>query len=318
MSLFQRNIVPMQESEPHSIKMVRGKLTDYARGNREVPLKLYYPLAHNLSNLPMIVWSHGLGGSVDGAAFLSRFLASHGYVVLHVQHQGTDSALWEGKPGHPWDIIKATTIPRSATLARFQDVPFVLDNLPEFFAQHPEIAGHVDLKNIGMSGHSFGAMTTQVMLGQQFPDQEGILQDYSDPRFKCGILYSPVPAFHLTGELPDRIYGSIDRPAFHMTGTDDRSPVEGFGYERRLAVYDYSVKAEKMLLVLKDGDHMIYNGSRGKLGQNPNREKHETIIKLAALAYWEARLKGNKDAEDWLTDSGFATYLNGDGEFKTG
>lgn len=304
--------------EPHPVRMARGSLTDSVRGNREIPLKCYYPETPGLTGLPLVVWSHGLGGSIDGAAFISRYLAANGYIVLHVQHKGTDSALWEGKPGHPWDIIKATHIPRSASLARFGDVPYVLDNLDEFLAHFPQIAERLDRNTIGMSGHSFGAMTTQVLLGQQFPDEQGILQDYSDPRFKAGILYSPVPAFHLTGELPDRIYGAIDRPLFHMTGTDDSSPVEGFDYTRRLAIYDYSHKAEKMLLILNDGDHMIYNGSRGKLGQNPNRERHEEIIKVGALAYWDAKLKNSKEAQAWLTGGVFATYLNGDGEFRIG
>ncbi len=207
--------------EPHAVKMVRGQMVDHSRGNRIIALKFYYPQNHTMTNLPLIVWSHGLGGSVDGAAFISRFLTSHGYCVLHVNHAGTDSSLWEGKPGHPWDIIKTTPIPRSMTLARFADVPFVLDHLDDFLKDHPEIAPHIDTKTIGMSGHSFGAMTTQILCGQQFPDEQGILQDYSDPRFLCGILYSPVPAFHLTGELPQRIYGAINRPLFHMTGTDD-------------------------------------------------------------------------------------------------
>lgn len=301
---------------PHSIKMVRGEMVDSVRGNRRIGLKMYYPQAESLKDLPLIVWSHGLGGSVDGAAFISRYLSSHGYVVLHVQHAGTDSSLWEGKPGHPWDIIKATHIPRAITLARFGDVPYVLDHLDEFLKDHPKIAPHINRSNIGMSGHSFGAMTTQVLLGQQFPDEQGILQDYSDPRFKAGILYSPVPAFHLTGELPDRIYGGIDRPLFHMTGTEDSSPVEGFDYTRRLAIYDYSNKAEKILMILNDGDHMIYNGSRGKLGQNPNRDLHEEIIKMSALAYWDHKLKDDGDAAQWLTGGGFATYLNGHGEFR--
>lgn len=306
------------DHEPHAIRMMRGQMVDGTRGNREIPLKCYYPIAPELKDLPLVVWSHGLGGSIDGAAFISRFLASHGYVVLHVQHKGSDSGLWEGKPGHPWDILKAMDIPRSASLARIGDVPYVLDHLDEFLGEHPDIKACVDVKNIGMSGHSFGAMTTQVLMGQQFPDEQGILQDYSDPRFKAGILYSPVPAFRLTGEFPDRIYGGMDRPMFHMTGTDDSSPVEGFDYTRRLAVFDYSSKAERLLMILKDGDHMIYNGSRGKLGQNPNRERHETLIKTAALAYWDAKLKGDQGAQAWLTGGGFATYLNGDGEFRVG
>lgn len=302
------------QKEPLPVRMVRGSMTDSTRGNRVIPLKLYYPTEHGQKNLPLIVWSHGLGGSADGAAFISRYLTSHGYIVLHVQHLGTDSGLWEGKPGHPWDVIRETHIPRSASLARFDDVPFVLDNLEEWIAQYPEAADAIDLKMIGMSGHSFGAMTTQVLMGMQFPDEQDILQDMSDSRFKCGILYSPVPEFRLSGELSNDVYAGIKRPLFHMTGTDDSSPVEGFGYERRLAVYENS-HAEKYLVVLNDGDHMVYNGSRGKLGQNPNRERHEVLIKTAALAFWDAQLKGDKAAQAWLTDGGFATYLNGDGTF---
>lgn len=317
---------PFSSDERHPVRMARGSLTDCVRGNREIPLKCYYPETPGLNGLPLVVWSHGLGGSIDGAAFISRYLAANGYIVLHVQHKGTDSALWEGKPGHPWDIIKATVIPRSATLARFGDVPYVLDNLDEFLAHFPQIAERLDRNTIGMSGHSFGAMTTQVLLGQEYPDEQGILQDYSDSRFKAGILYSPVPTFYLKGA--DNVYGAsgntkglysaIDRPLFHMTGTDDSSPVEGFEYTERLAVYEDSGQAEKMLLILKDGDHMIYNGSRGKLGQNPNRDRHEDIIKVGALAYWDAKLKNSKEAQAWLTGGAFATYLNGDGEFRIG
>ena len=303
---FWREGVAM-DHEPHAVKMVRGEMVDSSRGNRDVKLKFYYPQNHNLKNLPLIIWSHGLGGSVDGAAFISRFITSHGYCVLHVTHAGTDSSIWEGKPGHPWDIIRATDIPRSMTLARFADVPFVLDNLPEFLKNHPDIASHIDLNIIGMSGHSFGALTTQVLLGEQFPNEQGILEDYSDPRLMCGILYSPIPEFRLSGHLPERIYGGIKRPLFHMTGTDDSSPLAEFGYEKRLDVYNYSGDAEKMLLILKDGDHMVYNGSRGKLGQNPNREKHESIIKISSLAYWDYHLKNDINAKTWLTGVGFAT-----------
>jgi hypothetical protein len=297
----------------YQIKMLRGSLTDSMRGNRVIALKLYVPEGDG--PFPLIVWSHGLGGSVDGAAFLSRHLCAHGYALLHIQHPGTDSSLWEGKPGHPWDVIRAAHIPRSATLARFADIPFALDNLDEFFAAHPGIAPRIDRKNIAMSGHSFGAMTSQVMCGQLFPDEQGILQDYSDPRFRCGVLYSPVPEFRLSGDLPENIYSRISRPLFHMTGTDDSSPVEGFDYTRRLEVYE-GTQAEKYLLILKDGDHMVYNGSRGKLGENPNRTRHEEIIKTSALAYFNAKLKNDSSAAQWLTGGAFATYMNGDGEFR--
>lgn len=286
--------------ETYKVLIKKDILRDPSREDRPVPIKVYFPSGYEGGKLPVILWSHGLGGSVDGAAFISRYLASQGYVLVHIQHLGTDSSLWEGQPGHPWDIIRNTHIPRSATLNRFYDVPFVLDSLPAWIAQHEEIERIADLDILGMSGHSFGALTTQVMAGQKFPDDDGKLRVYSDPRFKAGILYSPVPIQHLALDEPDDIYGSISLPLLHMTGTDDTSPVEGWDYTKRLVVHDHADHPEQLLHILEDGDHMVYNGSRGKLGDNPMRDQHEMEIKQTALAYWDAYLKQDAAAKAWL------------------
>ena len=303
-------------SDPYKVMIARDELIDSSRDNRPVKIKIYYPADREDGPFPVIVWSHGLGGSVDGAAFLSRFLSSHGYVIVHVQHHGTDSSLWEGKEGHPWDIIRQMHIPRSASLNRFKDVPFVLDQLPQWMEAHPEISAKADLSIMGMSGHSFGSLTTQVMGGMMFPQEDGKLRRAREERFKAGVLYSPGPIAHLALDDPRDIYGSIDLPLFHMTGTDDSSPVEDWDYTKRLVVYDNSERAEKHLLIIKDGDHMVFNGSRGKLGQNPNREKHETIIKIGALAYWDMMLKQDEAAKVWLTAGAFSSYLGDEGSFK--
>lgn len=315
MTEFWRDDITL-DRDPHKVLIVRDQLTDIAREDRPVKIKVYYPADREDGPFPVIVWSHGLGGSVDGAAFLSRFLAAQGYVIVHVQHHGTDSSLWEGKEGHPWDIIRKMQIPRSATMNRFADVPFMLDQLPEWLKEHPEVEGRADLSVMGMSGHSFGSLTTQVMGGMMFPDESGKLKRFRDDRFKAGILYSPGPIAHLGLDEPNDVYGSIDMPLFHMTGTDDASPVEDWDYTKRLVVYEHSDRAEKHLLIIKDGDHMVFNGSRGKLGQNPNREKHEGIIKIAALAYWDMVLKDDKDAKAWLTEGGVSSYLGEEGTFE--
>ena len=325
MTSFWRDDVD-PDHDPHKVLIVRDMLTDTARDNRPVKIKTYYPVFKEDSassrsasarlRLPVILWSHGLGGSVDGASFLSRFLASHGFVMVHIQHFGTDTSLWEGKDGHPWDIIRRTDISREMTLNRFADIPFVLDQLPAWMEAHPAVGAHGDLSTLGMSGHSFGALTTQVMAGMMFPDADGELQSFKENRFKAGILYSPGSVEHLGDFNPHDVYPGIDLPLLHMTGTDDGSPISDLGYEMRLVVYDNTDKAEKHLLVLKDGDHMVFTGSRGKLGQSANREKHEAIIKIAALSYWEAMLKDDKSARAWLTDGGYQKWLGDEGEFK--
>ncbi len=292
------------EQGPYRVLLKRGEFVDEARGGRAVPYKIYHPAEHDLEIMPVILWSHGFGGSRDGAAFISRYLTSYGYTLVHVTHEGTDSSLWEGKSEHPWDILRKVSVTRETTLNRMYDVPFVLDSLAGWAAENPEVGQYMDLQSLGMSGHSFGAMTTQVMAGQMFPDVDGQLISLREPRFKAGILYSPVPIRHLVGEEPEpHIYGPIDIPLLHMTGTDDASPIENFGYERRLVVHEYSAHPEKYLQVLEGGDHMVYNGTRGKLDANPNREEHEGLIKTAALAFWDAQLKGDDAARAFLQKS---------------
>lgn len=295
-------------SDPYKVLLKKGEFVDSSRVNedgslRVVPYKIYYPVDHGLEKMPVVVWSHGFGGNRDGAAFLSRFLAGQGYVLVHITHHGTDSSLWEGKDGHPWDILRKAKVSRATTINRFKDVPFVLDQLPGWADENPDIGPYMDFDRIGMSGHSFGAMTTQAMAGQKFPDENGDLITLKEPRFKAGILYSPVPIRHLAGDHPDEdLYGSISIPLLHMTGTEDESPLEGFGYERRLDVYNYTEHPEKYLLVKEGGDHMVYNGTRGKLEDNPLREVHEEQIKQGALSFWDAMLKDDEGARAFIEE----------------
>lgn len=321
---WHSNISPDQE--PYKVLLKRGEFTDDARRNedgsvRVVPFKIYHPADHDLASLPIILWSHGFGGNRDGAGFISRFLASNGYVVVHITHHGTDSSLWEGKPGHPWDILRQTKVSRATTLNRFRDIPFVLDCLQDWAEENPDPGAIMDFGKIGMSGHSFGALSTQVAAGQMFGDENHQLTRLRDTRIQSGILYSPVPvADHLLDKISaadnTNIYGGIEIPLLHMTGTQDDAPIGGQDYTHRLAVYDKTVWPEKYLLVTNGSDHMVYNGTRGKLERNPDRDKHEEMIKIFALAFWDMSLKDDPCAQDWLRGKGAADYLGTDGEWS--
>jgi len=182
-----------------------------------------------------------------------------------------------------------------------QDVCFLLDSIQDWVLERPLIGRYMDLSRIGMSGHSFGALTTQVMAGMKFPDEAGVLRDMRDERLCCGIAYSPVPIMHFTDALPEDVYSSIRIPMFYMTGTQDSSPLEeGIDYKQRLIVRDYAGHPEQYLQVLEGGDHMIYNGTRGKLAANPHREEHEALILNAVFAFWQAYLKDDGAAKEWL------------------
>jgi len=287
-------------AEPYKVLLKRGEFVDSARDDRSVPYKIYYPVDHGLDKIPVILWSHGFGGNRDGASFISRFLAGQGYIIVHITHIGTDSSLWEGKKGHPWDILKEVKISRETTLNRMYDVPFVLDELEGWSTENPDIGQYMDMSNIGMSGHSFGAMTTQVMAGMKFPNMNKELISLCEERISSGILYSPVPIDHLSDAPPEELYGSIDIPLFHMTGSEDDSPIEGYDYKHRLIIKEHAGNPKQYLQVLDGGDHMVYNGTRGKLANNPKREEHEKLILEGVFAFWQAYLKGDKRAKESL------------------
>lgn len=305
---------PDPEHQPRKVSVQKDVLIDTSRDNRPVPIKAVYPVKHDLRNLPVIFWSHGLGGSCDGAGFLARYLASHGYVVINLQHKGSDSALWEGKPGHPWDNIRKSKVTREDTLARFYDVPFVLDTLPQWAKDNPEIGQMMDLETIGMSGHSFGAATTQIMAGQMLGHGEEMFS-LKDDRFKAGISYSPSVTYN-KDEDPQKLYSPISIPMFYMTGTEDASPVTGESYEYRLDIYDHARGPHQYLMILDEGDHMVFAGSRGKLGENPKREMHERLIRAMALMFWNAYLKDDDKALEWLQSDWAENWLGPEAELR--
>lgn len=283
--------IPDPDNEPSKVLIYKETLVDRKRQDRPVPIKAYYPETDGSGKHPVIFWSHGLGGTRDGASFLARFVASHGYIVINVQHLGTDSILWEGKPGHPWDNIRQASIPRKASLNRFRDIPFVVDTLERTGLENESLNVLMDLDKLGISGHSFGALTTQVLAGQKL-GRSHRMYSLRDSRFKAGIAYSPSATYN-RAEDPLKLYGDIALPMLYMTGTEDSSPVTGDDYTHRLQIFEKSSSnldrpAPQTCLVLDNADHMVFAGSRGKLGHNTERRRHENIIKLGSLLYWNA------------------------------
>ena len=305
------------DHEPHKVLIKRDELVDEQRDGREVPIKFYYPvLEDDSAQVPLVIWSHGLGGSRDGAGFLARFVASNGYAVLNTQHIGTDSSLWEGKPGHPWDNIRKAEITQETALNRYQDVPFVLDQLPAWIAAQDDVAGLVDLDTLGMSGHSFGAITTQIMAGQKVLQDDDLISLKED-RFKAAIAYSPSPPFGYDQASFDTLFADITAPVLYMTGSEDDSPITGKDYRYRIPVFDNSRGDDQYMVVLDDADHMVFAGSRGKLGKNEKRDLHEEQIKILSLAFWDAYLKDDPDAKNWFSGQGLLGYMNGQAEILT-
>ena len=74
-------------------------------------------------------------------------------------------------------------------LLRVADVPAVLDQLEKWNKEKGNpLAGRLDMEHVGMSGHSFGAITTEAVSGQVTSSGS---PRFTDPRIKAAIIFSP-------------------------------------------------------------------------------------------------------------------------------
>ena len=257
---------------------------DVVRG-RSVPARLYLPASPKLGEgtVPLVVFSHGIGGSMDGYSYLGRYFAAHGYASLHVQHVGSDRLIWWGNP-----LTLASRLSNAAqhteALDRVKDVKFALDSL---------LAGPagkiMDVKQITAAGHSYGANTTMLLVGAKV-DMNGSTVWVKDPRFSAAILIS-APPFYGLGE-PLKIVSGIDVPTLHITATADDIQIPGYssGVADRLALYKAtgaSTQAAKVLAVFKNGSHSIFTDRMGTGGAalNPQVKVATRQLALAFLTW---------------------------------
>jgi len=270
-------------------------------------VKLYFPKA-GAGPFPVILFSHGLGGTRDGYEYLGRHWASHGYVVIHLQHPGSDDSAWRGG-ARPMQALQSAAANPTNALHRPLDVRFALDQLAALNQTNSRLRSRLDLDRVGLGGHSFGAYTVLACIGQR-PGFGG--PSLADSRIKAGIaMSSPVPA-----RVRPATYADVTVPVFHLTGTRDDSPIGRTGIEERRVPFDRISHAPQLLLTLQEGDHMIFSG-RGAAGRDVARDRrqHEVIL-ASTTAFWDAWLKGAATAKTWLQAGGFEAALAKDGKLE--
>ncbi len=269
---------------------------DKAR-DRNLPLRVYLP-ADNAA-APVVLFSHGLGGSCKNNAFMGRHWAARGYVAVFVQHPGSDSSVWQGQP-----VAKRLDAMRQAAslqnfILRAQDIPAVLDQL-EIWNKDPEHAlkGRLDMKHIGMSGHSFGAITTQAVSGQKLPTGQAA---FTDPRIVAAVAFSPSIQKNLSAK---QAFGEVKIPWLLMTGTKDTSFIGGITVADRLNVFPALPKGGKYELVLDKAEHSAFSDSPLPGDHEKRNPNHHRVMLALSTAFWDAYLKGDKQAKEWLDGGG--------------
>ena len=258
-----------------------------ASRQRDIPVKIYAP--ETLGKFPVIVFSHGLGGSKESYRYLGKAWSAHGYVVLVPTHAGSDNKIFKrGRPLRNLRALQDSALDARNWSDRPADVSFVISSFAEIEKLVPALHGKLDPTRIGVGGHSFGAYTAGAVAGA---NDAGMRDD----RPRAFVAMSPQGE----GGIPSHPDGwaRVDRPFFAITGTRDRG-LGGQPPEWRLQPYAHMKPGAKYLAVLRDADHMTFAG----LGP-PSAPPFLDAIRSLTLTFWDAYLKDDAKARARL-DSG--------------
>ncbi|MEO8036416.1 MAG: hypothetical protein ABI837_18410 [Acidobacteriota bacterium] len=319
---------------PNPVGVIPRAILHDPQRNKDLEMSIEYPTRNG--PYPIIIFSHGFGGSNLGYVALTEYWTSHGYVCIKPKHADAGAladpknalAEWRKQNENNWRD-------------RARDVTLILDSLATLEQQYPELRDRMDHAKIGVGGHSYGAFTT-MQLGGMKVFQNGSALTLSDPRIKAAIAMSPQGVGDANGLTPES-WRDVRLPILYMTGTLDKL-ADGEAVERRHDAFQYSPAGDKYFVSIEGARHLsfvgrfditdddlrrpntntppIYDPRDPRDPNNPNNPNYYppqqnqlgrgsgpaygrerqifNTIKASSRAFWDAYLKENKDGRDFL------------------
>jgi predicted dienelactone hydrolase len=152
---------------------------------------------------PLLIISHGNGGSHLLYRTISTYLAKSGYIIAMVEHYGNNRNNNELEKR----IENLQYRPRHVSLT--------IDNL---LADHT-LGQSILLDKIAVVGHSFGGYTALALAGGKPWTQTGQqVAVQNDPRVKALVLMAPAAGYY----FPDKALDKVNIPILLLTAEHDR------------------------------------------------------------------------------------------------
>lgn len=286
------------------------------------------------AGFPVIIISHGLGGSRRSYSYLAQDLAATGLAVVNLEHSGSNGQ-------QLINLLRGETdslVPPIEFLRRPEDVSLTITALTKARLTQPALLGHLNMEQVGVIGQSLGGYTALALAGASF-DQAKLAQycpasqvtfnpslllqcqaaylgspnpSLADPRVKAIFTISSIGSalFGRSG------YGRISIPTMMVAGAlDTVAPA----FPEQIQPFSWLTTPHRYLLLMHKGTHFsgIGDGETGGsdqalaipsdiIGSRPDLAQN--YIKIFAQAFFKLTLNGDERFRPLLQPS-FAWQL---------
>lgn len=263
---------------------------------------------------PLIVFSHGQAAIRWQSTYYTVLLASHGYVVVSADHEG----------GTLYDVVRGQLQNVAVGVeTRPVDVTYLINRMSRLKEDDP-LFGLLDLDRIGVTGHSFGALTSLRVAA-------------TDKRVKAIVPQAPVDANVAWLGLPQPVV--LDIPVHIQAAHDDKTLEWNTNIEPTLLVmrdplwlldithgghftfsdlcaFDLASIVDRVMLDIPGADvRKVLEDGCGP--SSPPARVAQPMINHFAVAFFNAKLKGSTESLALMTqlkadgiagDAGVATF----------
>jgi predicted dienelactone hydrolase len=203
----------------------------------------------NCSQVPLVIFSHGLYGCGLQSVFYTEELARQGYVVAAPDHEDALVCSVDGTGSFnfsliadSFDTLTAFLFPWSWTDQTYIDRKNDVETLIDYLLSSADFAPGIDASRIGISGHSLGGYTALGVAGG-WPS-------WKDKRIGAALAFSPYGSpFSVDNTLKD-----IEVPVMYQGAPLDILTPNLLGSNGAYALSN----DPKYLAILNSGTHVIW------------------------------------------------------------
>ena len=273
---------------------------------------------------PVVIIAPGLNSDFQALSYVAQHLASHGFATVGIDFPESDNQ-------RMLDALQGLdTFPNpNAWMNQPKDVSLVLNTLEQKMQSDPNWQGKLDLKNVGILGHSLGGYTATAIGGArvQWPDVlkkcatlnnpnqinlnpallwqcQGIdgappVGDLLDPRIKAVIAINPVtnPAFGNDG------VNQLSVPMMFIAGSSD---IFAPPLSQQITPFTALNKDDKYLLLVKNSTHLSFDQGTDQLPDfivGAGQKLAYDYLKSISLAFFNLYLNQQQEFKPYLTDA---------------